>query len=60
MCAVAVAVVSAHPRGVVRVFVVGLSGTYPVSQPVFVNGDIYRINKLTTTDKALYRFYVAE
>ena len=23
------------------------------------NEDIYRINKLTTTDKALYRFYVA-
>ena len=31
-----------------------------VSQSVFVNGDIYRINKLTTTDKALYRFYVAD
>ena len=31
-----------------------------VSQSVFVNEDIYRINKLTTTDKALYRFYVAD
>ena len=31
-----------------------------VSQSVFINGDIYRINKLTTTDKALYRFYVAD
>ena len=31
-----------------------------VSQPVFINEDIYRINKLTTTDKALYRFYVAD
>ena len=31
-----------------------------VSQPVFINGDIYRINKLATTDKALYRFYVAD
>ena len=30
-----------------------------VSQSVFINEDIYRINKLTTTDKALYRFYVA-
>ena len=26
----------------------------PASQPVFINEDIYRINKLTTTDKALY------
>ena len=34
--------------------------TQSVSQPVFVNEDIYRINKLTTTDKALYRFYVAD
>ena len=25
-----------------------------------MNEDIYRINKLTTTDKALYRFYVAD
>ena len=31
-----------------------------VSQSVFINEDIYRINKLTTTDKALYRFYVAD
>ena len=31
-----------------------------VSQSVFINGDIYRINKLATTDKALYRFYVAD
>ena len=30
------------------------------SQSVFINGDIYRINKLATTDKALYRFYVAD
>ena len=30
-----------------------------VSQPVFIDEDIYRINKLTTTDKALYRVYVA-
>ena len=29
-------------------------------QSVFINGDIYRINKLTTTDKALYRIYVAD
>ena len=31
-----------------------------VSQSVFINGGIYRINKLATTDKALYRFYVAD
>ena len=31
-----------------------------VSQSVFINEDIYRINKLTTTDKALYRIYVAD
>ena len=31
-----------------------------VSQSVFIDEDIYRINKLTTTDKALYRFYVAD
>ena len=31
-----------------------------VSQSVFINEDIYRINKLATTDKALYRFYVAD
>ena len=30
------------------------------SQSVFINEDICRINKLTTTDKALYRFYVAD
>ena len=30
------------------------------SQSVFINGDIYRINKLATTDRALYRFYVAD
>ena len=30
------------------------------SQSVFINEDIYRINKLTTTDKALYSFYVAD
>ena len=37
-----------------------LPGGESVSQSVFVNEDIYRINKLTTTDKALYRFYVAD
>ena len=36
------------------------SDTTVVSQSVFINEDIYRINKLTTTDKALYRFYVAD
>ena len=30
------------------------------SQSVCINGDIYRCDVLTTTDKALYRFYVAD
>ena len=30
------------------------------SQSVFIDEGIYRINKLTTTDKALYWFYVAD
>ena len=53
----AVVLVSAFPA-VVPVILVELD--MKVSQSVFINGDIYRINKLTTTDKALYRFHVAD